>query len=72
MQLYSCSRVANETRTVFAWWPVRIRSVEVMPDKKLKVIHEKIVWLQRVGVRHILQSGIYQGKTYYELEKETN
>lgn len=71
MKLFSKSRVANETRTVFAWWPVTVRSIETVPDKRLKVVSEKLVWLERVGVRYILQSGMYLGKTYYTLDEDS-
>lgn len=70
MLLFSSSHIANETKIVFAWLPVKVISMEVHPDKNVKVIKEEIVWMEHVGVRYMLQTGVYRGKEYFKCDKD--
>ena len=70
MLLHSSTHIANETKIVFAWLPVKVVSMEVHPDKNVKVVREEIVWLEKVGVRYLLQSGAYRGKEYFKVSED--
>ena len=70
MRLFSRSSIANETKTVFAWLPVRVVSMDVHVDKNVKVVRVEWLWLEYVGMRHIMQSGNYRGVEYYKLDND--